>query len=314
VQFEQRQWARRGQQDFDFENAVVAEKRRLIEADRILVYCDLDRNLSDIGGLGSLKTWLQERQRAFSEAAAEFGLPAPRGLLLTGVQGCGKSLFAKAVAGYWGIPLLQLDISRLFDGAIPPEAALSRAIKTAEALSPAVLWIDEIDKAFGEESGPVSRMMGSLLGWLQDKTDPVFFVATANRVEQLPPELLRKGRFDEIFFVDLPSEEERRQILAIHILRRGRRPDQFELASLAQRANYFSGAELEQVVVAALFKAFSHERELQQVDLDVAIQETVPLYRTYEKEIKALREWAEGRARPAARDRRLIDLFNSPKT
>lgn len=310
----ERQLAHTTANPYDLEAAVVREKRRLIEVDRILSFVELGQSLNDVGGVTSLKLWLEEREHAFSERAAEFGLPAPRGLLLTGVQGCGKSLFAKAVAGYWGIPLLKLDISRLFEGGMAPEAALHRAIHTAEALSPAVLWLDEIDKAFSEGAGGAEgRMMGTLLNWLQDKGKPVFFVATANRVRHLPPELLRKGRFDEVFFVDLPDKTDRAEILRIHLVRRGRAPEAFDLPSLADSTEHFSGAELEQVVVSGLFKAFGKQRDLAQEDLEVALRETVPLYRTYEEEIKGQREWASTRARPAARDRSLYDLFTGAK-
>ena len=299
---------------FEMEVAVIREKRRLIEADRILSFVELTDNLDAVGGAESLKRWLLERSNAFSSAAAAFGLPAPKGLLLTGIQGCGKSLFAKAVAGFWGIPLLHMDISRLFDGEIAPEAAMKRAIDTAEALSPSVLWLDEIDKAFTNTSGVEGRMMGSLLNWLQDKQDPVFFVATANRVQELPPELLRKGRFDEVFFVDLPDKRDRLEIFRIHIEKRGRNAQQYQLDKLVDACEHFSGAEIEQVVVAALFKAFGANRALAQEDLEAAVKETVPLYRTYEEDIKTQREWAMTRARPAARDRSLYDLFkHSPE-
>jgi len=309
ARFEWQFAGQKGARTFDLEAAVVREKRRLIEADRILEFCDLGNQLTDVGGLANLKGWLTARQHAISDEAAEFGLPAPKGLLLTGVQGCGKSLFAKSVAGFWGIPLLRLDIGRLFDGTSSPEAALQRAIHTAEALSPAVLWIDEVDKAFADEAGSVRRMMGSLLNWLQDKQEPVFCVATANRVESLPPELLRKGRFDEIFFVDLPDKESRIEILRIHLAGRGRDASEFDLDGIAESAQFFSGAELEQVVVAGLYKAFAQRRQLTQSDLEQVVRETVPLYRTYEEDIKRLREWAESRARPASHDKSLLDLF-----
>ncbi|MCA9565112.1 MAG: AAA family ATPase, partial [Myxococcales bacterium] len=250
AKFERSLAQRKADKSFDLEAAVVREKRRLIEADQILQFCELDVRIDQVGGLVSLKRWLGERREAFSVSAAEFGLPAPKGLLLTGVQGCGKSLFAKSVASYWGVPLLRLDIGRLFDGVVPPEAAMQRAIDTAEALAPSVLWLDEIDKAFGTQDGSVSRIMASLLSWLQDKTAPVFFVATANRVQHLPAELLRKGRFDEVFFVDLPGPAERADILRIHCERRGRDGASFDLVDLAGRTEYFSGAELEQVVVS----------------------------------------------------------------
>ena len=314
ARFERQLATTRTDQTFDLEASIVREKRRLIEADQVLSFVDLAQKLEDVGGVQNLKLWLKEREDAFSASAAEFGLPTPGGLLLTGVQGCGKSLFAKAVAGFWGIPLLQLDVSRLFDGSLAPEAAFNRATQTAEALSPSVLWLDEIDKAFSDDSGgQEGRMMGSLLNWLQDKRHPVFFVATANRVAKLPPELLRKGRFDEVFFVDLPDTDDRREILRIHISRRDRQPDAFDLDHLTDKTDLFSGAEIEQVVVSALFKAFAQKRDLTQEDLENAIRETVPLYRTYEEEIKAQREWASTRARPAARDRSLYDLFSGKK-
>ncbi|MBN1946374.1 MAG: AAA family ATPase [Bradymonadales bacterium] len=310
ARFELVQARKKGMADFDLEAAVVREKRRLIEVDRVLEFCDLHLGLASVGGMESLKVWLKERELAFSPQAASFGLPTPKGLLLTGVQGCGKSLFAKAIAGFWGIPLLRLDVGRLFEGLVPPESALQRAIHTAEALAPAVLWVDEIDKGFGDVAHSTSsRLMGSLLNWLQDKTRPVFVAATANQVQVLPPELLRKGRFDEIFFVDLPDASEREEILRIHLDRYGRPAARYPLQTLIEQSDHFSGAELEQVVVAGLYKAFARNRELELVDLEAAMAETVPLYRTCEDEIKGLRQWAQGRARAASRDRRLLDLF-----
>jgi ATP-dependent 26S proteasome regulatory subunit len=306
----EREFAAQRNQRLDLEGAIVQEKRRLIEFDQVLEFVDLEYAMEHVGGLDALKVWLAERRDAFSDQAHEFGLPTPKGLLLTGVQGCGKSLFAKAIAGYWGIPLLRLDIGRLFDGRVSPEAALAKAISIGEALSPAVLWCDEIEKGFGKESGAVGRMMGTLLTWLEEKKQPVFFVATANSVQDLPPELLRKGRFDEVFFVDLPDEADRADILRIHITRRKRDASHFDLALIAKQTNNYSGAELEQIVVAGLFKAFAKKRELEQIDLETAASETVPLYRTYEEVIKALRQWAETRARPAARSKKLIDLFH----
>jgi SpoVK/Ycf46/Vps4 family AAA+-type ATPase len=250
------------------------------------------------------------RREAFTAKAREFGLPVPKGLLLLGVQGCGKSLMAKVVARYWGLPLLRLDIGALFSGRLAPEAALKQAIGIAEALCPSVLWIDELEKVFENTMDGHHRLLGSLLTWLQEKQQPVFFVATANRVDQLPPELLRKGRFDEIFFVDLPDVRTREQILAIHLTQKGRAPQEYPLRALAEAARNFSGAELEQVVVSALYLAFARGGELSAGDLQQAVKETVPLFKTYEDEIKALRGWARERARFANRDASVLDYFD----
>nr|NIV47344.1 AAA family ATPase [Gammaproteobacteria bacterium] len=277
--------------------SIVREKRQALRRIPALTFHEAGSGLGDVGGLGELKRWLRERRRAFGDEARRFGLPAPRGLLLLGVQGCGKSLSAKAVAREWRFPLLRLDLAAAFAGGDrSPEATIREATQVAESLAPVVLWIDEIEKGF-VASGldpRASRVFGSFLVWLSlsEKQSPVFVVATANDVTQLPPELLRRGRFDELFFVDLPSEEERREILAIHLARRGRDPLQFPLEELAAEAERLSGAELEQAVTAALYTAFAESRELTDNDLANAIQETVPLYDTYEERIKELRDWA----------------------
>jgi len=295
---------------FDPEQAILREKQRMIGESEVLEYHGLEYGLDDIGGLDLLKEWLEERQDAFSERARAYGLPMPKGLLLIGVQGCGKSLTAKAVARHWNLPLLRLDLGSIFDGQRSPDQALRSAIETCEAIAPSVLWIDEIEKGFaGDAEGRSDRVLGSLLTWQQEKQEPVFLVATANEVDALPPELMRKGRFDEIFFIDLPGLHEREQILEIHLNRRGRSfPDDF-IEDLAVQAEYFSGAELEQVVVGAMYTAFSDDREMTREDLTYACKETVPLYRTYEENIKALRDWAHGRARPASQERELLDFF-----
>ncbi|MFP4597120.1 MAG: AAA family ATPase [Persicimonas sp.] len=297
-------------QPFDIEQSILREKQRLISASEILEFFPLDQGLSDVGGLDALKQWLAERKRAFSQDAQTYGLPSPKGLLLIGVQGCGKSLTAKAVGRHWGLPLLRLDLGVIFDAKRSPEDALRQAIRTAEALAPCVLWMDEIEKGFaGDSDGSSNRVLGSLLTWQQEKTTPVFLVATANDVTALPPEMLRKGRFDEIFFVDLPDAHERKEILAIHLNRRGRPfPDEV-LDEIASRTEHFSGAELEQVVVSAMYTAFADDREVHSEDLEFAAKETIPLYRTYEEDIKALREWAHGRARQASRERKMLDFF-----
>ena len=297
------------QQPFQWEAAVIAEKRRLMSEANALEFTVHQGGLDEVGGLDALKSWVDQRKGAFTQSARDFGLPAPRGLLLLGVQGCGKSLAAKALAGFWGLPLVRLDLGALFSGDAPPEPALRAAARAAEAMAPCVLWVDEIEKGFPQGDAETSRLLGTLLTWLQEKTAPIFFVATANTVDALPPELLRRGRFDEIFFVDLPDLEARKQILAIHLRSRGRNPALFDVTEVAQNAVNFSGAELEQVVVAALYTAFAAERELGQGDLLESARTTIPLYRLREAEIKALRTWAKDRARPAGHDRSLVDLF-----
>ncbi|MFW5967848.1 MAG: AAA family ATPase [Persicimonas sp.] len=297
-------------QPFDVEESILREKQRIIGASEVLEFFPLDEGLSDVGGLDSLKQWLAERKKAFAPEAETYGLPAPKGLLLIGVQGCGKSLTAKAVGRHWGLPLLRLDLGVIFDGKRSPDDALRQGIRTAEAIAPCVLWMDEIEKGFAHDSeGRSNRVLGSLLTWQQEKTAPVFLVATANDVTALPPEMLRKGRFDEIFFVDLPDVHERREILEIHLSRRGRSFPEKVLEQLAARTEHYSGAELEQIVVSAMYTAFAEDRDITAEDLEYAAKETVPLYRTYEEHIKELREWARGRARPASHERKVLDFF-----
>ncbi len=296
---------------------VLREKQKALRRVPALSFQDASEDLAAVGGLGELKRWLRERRRAFGGEARAFGLPVPRGLLLLGVQGCGKSLSAKAVAREWRFPLLRLDLAAAFgDRARSPEVTMREATAVAESLAPAVLWIDEIEKGFAatDRDPAASRVFGAFLTWLAEKSAPVFVVATANDVTALPPELLRRGRFDELFFVDLPSEAERVEILAIHLRKRGREPAQYPLAELAARAARLSGAELEQVVAAGLYKAFAERRELGENDLANAIQETVPLYETYEERVKELRDWARTRARPATLDARMVDLFESSRS
>jgi AAA+ superfamily predicted ATPase len=288
---------------------IIEEKRRILRRGTVLEAQPLEWSLDDVGGLDELKRWLRERERAFSEDARAFGLPEPRGLLLMGVQGCGKSLSAKAVASLWRLPLLRLDLSALF-GTSSPEAELRRALKVAEAMSPDVLWIDELDKGFdADPKGQAARVLGTIVTWLQEKHSPVFVVATANEVEGLPPELTRRGRFDAVFFVDLPDVHERLEILTLHLRRHGRPPEGYRVTSLAENTAHFVGSELEQVVVGGLYRAFAERRELSQDDLEAEAIETVPLYSTYEEQIKKLRQWAKGRARPASMDRSKLDLF-----
>ncbi len=293
--------------------ALVEEKRQAIRKSRYLEFWDSAGSMDDVGGMDNLKAWLAERRAGFTPEARAFGLPEPRGVFLLGVQGCGKSLMAKAVADLWRLPLLRLDVAAIFETGGRGEAGrregLRETVRVAESLAPVVLWIDEIEKGFLSEGAGASEAFGYFLTWMQEKSRPVFVVATANEVRSLPPELLRKGRFDEIFFVDLPNVHERLNILEIHLRLRGRDPERFDLTGLAEETEKFSGAELEQVVVSALFKAFAAGRDLELVDLLDVARETVPLAVTMDDHIKALREWARPRARRATLDRRRVDFF-----
>jgi ATP-dependent 26S proteasome regulatory subunit len=289
-------------------DVVFSEKQQIIRKSGLLEYFASHEQFEDVAGLENLKQWLIKRNAAFTQKAAEFGLPAPRGVLLLGVQGCGKSLCAKAVSSLWKLPLLRFDVGRMFGSLVgSSEENIRRAIQTAESVAPAILWVDEIDKAFagsvgsgGSDGGTAARVFGTFLTWLSDKTAPVFVIATANDISQLPPELLRKGRLDEIFFVDLPSENERKEIFRIHLEKRGRVPDGFDLDALAKRSEGFSGAEIEQAIVSGLFDAFSAQSELDTTIVMHSIGETVPLSKTMSEELAKLRSWAQGRARPAS--------------
>lgn len=300
---------------------VLQEKRQIIRKSEMLEYYSVDDELEHVGGLDLLKSWLVERGRAFSEKAREFGLPQPKGMLLIGVQGCGKSLTAKVISSLWHMPLLRFDVGRVFGSLVgSSESNMRRAIQTAESIAPCILWIDEIEKGVAgvassgmSDGGTTSRVFNHLLTWLQEKTQPVFVVATANRIEALPPELMRKGRFDEIFFIDLPSADEREQILKIHLEKRNRDVTRFDLPKIAAAANWFSGAELEQVVISGLHKAFAASRELSEEDLLLSVQETVPLATTMREEIQGLRSWAAQRTRPASTSEKHSDRERGSK-
>lgn len=288
---------------------VLSEKKQLIRRNGILEYIEEDETLDSVGGLEELKHWLRQRSNAFTERAREYGLPQPKGMLILGVPGCGKSLIAKTTARLWGLPLMRLDMGRVYDGSMVgrSEANLRNALKTAESISPAILFIDEIDKAFAgsvgsadSDGGTSSRIFGSFLTWMQEKTSPVFVMATANRVERLPGEFLRKGRFDEIFFVDLPNAEERKEIFKIHLSKRRREIARFDLDQLVSICDGFSGAEIEQALIAAMYEAFAQDREFTQLDIIAAIKATLPLSKTMSEQVTALRDWARQRARPAA--------------
>jgi ATP-dependent 26S proteasome regulatory subunit len=291
---------------------ILAEKEQIIRKSGVLEYFHTDETIDDVGGLEALKGWLTKRRKAFGEAAREYGLPQPKGLLLIGVQGCGKSLTAKAVAHLWQLPLLRLDVGRIFSGIVgSSEERMRRAISTAESIAPVVLWLDEVEKGFSgtqsssfSDAGTTSRVFGSFVTWLQEKESPVFVISTANNIQLLPPELLRKGRFDEIFFVDLPSLDERVQIVRIHIgkrLREGRTLEEFDIEGIAEAAASFSGAEIEQAVVSAMYDAFDDGgRPFTSEDILKAVHETFPLAATMREQIDDLREWATDRARPAS--------------
>lgn len=282
--------------------ALYEEKRDIVRKEGILEYLPPRTKLEDIGGLTNLKEWLKQRLRFFTSEADDFGLDPPKGLLLTGISGCGKSLTAKAISAYWRMPLLRLDMNRIYAGISgTPELTLQRAIRTAEAVSPCVLWIDEIETALvGTQGGgampQATRIFSSFLTWMQEKEHVVFVAATANEIDKLPPELPRKGRFDEIFFVDLPQEDERKEIFRVHLERRKKDPALLDLVSLAKSTNGFNGAEIEQTVLSSMFYAFDEHRDITMKDLYRAIGKTVPLSTTMSERIKEIKRWADTRA------------------
>jgi len=284
---------------------ILEEKKQVIARSEILEFFEAKSSQDDIGGLNILKVWLNQRHRAFSEEAREYGLPIPKGVLLVGAQGTGKSLTAKSISKSWSMPLLRLDVGRLFSSLVGSSEARTReTISRAEAMSPCILWIDEIDKGFGgdarSDGGTSQRVLASLLTWMAEKESAVFVIATANAIDKLPAELLRKGRFDEIFFLDLPNSEERLSIMDLHIKKR--RPNySFPLSTIIDRTDGFSGAELEQSVIEGMHISFSENRELMEKDLIKAVSELVPLSRTAKEQIDLLKEWSSsGRARSAS--------------
>lgn len=288
--------------------AIIDEKKQVIRKSGLLEYYEGAEGLGMVGGMDILKDWLQKRVRAFTEEARAYGLPAPRGMLLLGVQGCGKSLVAKSVAASWQLPLLRMDVSRIFQGYIgSSEDNMRRALAMAETLAPVILWIDEIEKALAgvegsssTDAGTTARVVGQFLTWLQEKTAPVFVVATANSIRNLPPELLRKGRLDEIFFVDLPRARERAEVLEIHLRRLGRKPEHYDLRKLAEATRGLSGSEIEQAIISAMHDSFFERRELETSDILQVLDDTVPLSRTMQEDIQELRMWAGSRARPVS--------------
>lgn len=287
-------------------DVVLSEKKQVVRKSGTLEYYESEQKFAHIGGLTALKDWLRKRKSSFTEKARAFGLPAPRGVLLIGVQGCGKSLAAKAVGALWEVPTLRFDIGAVFGRYVgESENNMRKAIAVAEAVAPCVLWIDELEKGFSGmtesgDSGTSARVLSYFLTWLQEKKKPVFVIATANDVQKLPPELLRKGRLDEIFFIDLPSVKERREICDIHLRTRGRDVATFDLDRLIAASEGFSGSEIEQAVIGALFDAFDQGRDINTDDVEHNLHVTVPISRTMDYKIRQLRDWAEDRARPAS--------------
>jgi SpoVK/Ycf46/Vps4 family AAA+-type ATPase len=295
---------------FDID-VILSEKERIVRKSGVLEFFRTQEKMENIGGLDLLKGWLRKRQSAFSEEARNFGLPRPKGILMIGIPGGGKSLTAKAVGAAWRLPLLRLDVGKVFAGIVgSSEENMRRAIQMAEAVAPSILWVDELEKGFSgtgssnnSDGGTAARVFGSFVTWLQEKTSPVFVIATANNVDELPPEMMRKGRFDEIFFVDLPTLPERREIMAIHVKRRGRDPGQFNLDLLAEKSEGMTGAEIEQAVISALFDEYDKSGSngvLKSEGVVHSLQETVPLSRTMKEKIATLRNWCKTRARPAS--------------
>lgn len=290
---------------------ILEEKMQVIRKTGLLEYVQSDMGINDIGGLDNLKKWLLKRNNSWSEKAKKYCLPAPKGVLVTGIPGCGKSLTAKAMSTIWQLPLLRLDLGKIFSGLVgSSEENMRKAIATVEAVAPSILWVDEIEKGLNgvgssNDSGVSSRIFGTFLTWMQEKTAPVFVIATANDISKLPPELLRKGRFDEIFFVDLPTLNERKEIFKVHLSKRLKdaevcgniKPDDEKFINLlAQKTEGFIGSEIEQVVISALCDAFFENRALETNDFEKAIKNTVPLSTTQKEQILAIREWANVRA------------------
>lgn len=290
------------------QSVILEEKKQIIKKSGILEYYPPSESLAAVGGMKSLKEWLDQRTTSFTDKAREFGIPTPKGILLLGVQGGGKSLTAKAIASTWMLPMLKMDVGRIFGSLVgQSEENIRKAIKTAESVAPCILWIDELEKGFAGtssvgDSGTTARVFSTFLTWMQEKTAPVFLIATANDVSALPPELLRKGRFDEIFFIDLPESKEREQIFDIHLKKRKRDPKEFKLKLkvLAEKSEGFNGAEIEMAVIAALQRAFHEGRDITQADLEKEVEASVPLSVMMAEDISALRDWASLRARPAS--------------
>jgi AAA+ superfamily predicted ATPase len=284
---------------------VTNEKKQIIRESQALEFYSVTETLADVGGLGVLKDWLRLRERAFTKEARDYGLPAPKGIALIGIPGTGKSLTAKLIGALWRLPLLRLDVGALFGSLVgESEERARRALKLAETVAPCVLWIDEMEKALatgGLDGGTSTRVFGTILTWMQEKTSPCFVVATANDINKLPPELLRKGRFDEIFFLDLPTDVEREEIFAVHLQKRKRLKEDFDIRRLANLAEGYVGAEIEQAIIDAMYVGFDGGREFTTEDICSGLKRQVPLSVSQRETIGALRNWLkEGRAQSAS--------------
>ncbi len=284
---------------------VTEEKKQIIRESEALEFYPVNETIDNVGGLGVLKDWLRLRERAFGSQAREYGLPAPKGIALIGIPGTGKSLTAKMIGGLWRLPLLRLDVGALFGSLVgESEERARRALRLAETVAPCLVWIDEMEKGLahgGMDSGTSTRVFGTILTWMQEKTAPCFVVATANDISSLPPELLRKGRFDEIFFLDLPTPAERREIFAVHLRKRKRLPVDYDLPALADASEGYVGAEIEQAVIDAMYIGFNENREFTTQDILSALQRQVPLSVSQRETIGGLRTWlSEGRAQSAS--------------
>ena len=285
---------------------VIEEKRNIIKEARALEFCTVNESLANVGGLEVLKEWLHHRSKAFTDEAKAYGLEMPKGVGLIGISGTGKSLSAKMIAGLWHVPLLRLDMGAVFQKWYgESEQNIRTALKTAETVAPCIMWIDEIEKAMGgtgdSDGGTNLRVLGTILTWMQEKQAPVFVVATANDIGRLPPELFRRGRFDEIFFLDLPTQAERKEIFALHLKKRNRLPDNFNLDELSQESEGYVGAEIEQAIIDAMVIAFNQGREFITEDIIVSLKRQVPLSVSQREQIAQLQKWLdEGRAQPAS--------------
>lgn len=288
--------------------SILTQKEQIIRKSGILEYFPAEEELGNVGGMDYMKAWLEKRTSSFTQKARDFGLPEPKGVLLLGVQGCGKSLLAKAISALWKLPLLRMDVGRIFAGYVgASEENMRRALSVAESVSPCILWLDELEKGLSglqssgsTDSGTTARVFSTFLTWLQEKKAPVFVVATANAIDNLPPELLRKGRFDEIFFVDLPAIQEREEIFKIHLSKRHRNPDQFNLQQLGAVTTGYSGAEIEQAIIEGLYNAYGEGRDITTEDILKACGASVPMAMTMREKISEMRNWALSRARRAS--------------
>ena len=292
-------------------SVLLSEKKQIIRQTEILEYSSVSEKIDNLGGLDNLKDWLKKRKTAFSIQASNYGLPTPRGLLLIGIQGTGKSLTAKAIANDWQLPLLKLDVGKLFGGIVgESESRLRQMINVAETISPCILWIDEIDKAFSNtdskgDSGTSNRVLATFTSWLSEKTKPVFVIATANNIDLIPLELIRKGRFDEIFFLDLPKKEEREEIFKIHLQEfRPNSWESFDYSLLGKSSDSFSGAEIRQSIIEGMYHAFYEKREFLTDDICLALEELIPLAYLESDQMVRLQNWADsGRIRSASSKR-----------